>query len=232
MLEAIASAPRRQRLGDQAYDKIKHDIIACRLWPGSEATEAGLAEHYSLGLAPIRAALSRLTQEGLVNVVPRRGYVIAPITSQSVQEIFQLRLLLEPAAAAAAAGRVDVAKLKKMSAGPYDGRGTAGNLQFLKDNRDFHIEIARASGNERLERILASILDEMARLLHLGLFAGADAQTLSLDHKLQRRQHAALVEALANGDRKGAESIARQHIEHSREMVVNAVARGAFSVRL
>src|SRR5262245_53345201 len=103
----VKLGPRRQRLGDQAYDRIKEDIVVCRLRPGAEVTEAGLAQHYELGLAPIRAALSRLSQEGLVNVIPRRGYVITPITIQTVKEVFDLRLLLEPAAARAAAGRVN-----------------------------------------------------------------------------------------------------------------------------
>lgn len=227
----IDFAPRPQRLGDQAYDRIKEDLVVCRLRPGAEVTEAGLAAHYDLGLAPIRAALSRLVQEGLVNVVPRRGYIVAPITSQSVKEVFDLRLLLEPAAARAAAGHVDVDLLRKVSSGPYQERGNARDLSFLKDNRNFHLLIARAAGNQRMTRILESLLDEMERLLHLGLFA-SNRESLYIDHEMQRRQHEALVEALAAGDQAAAEKAAIQHIEHSRQLVMHAVMNGVLSITL
>jgi DNA-binding GntR family transcriptional regulator len=230
--KTIAFAPRPPRLGDQAYNLLKEDIVVCRLRPGAEVTEGGLAEHYNLGLAPIRTALSRLTQEGLVNVVPRRGYIVASITTQSVKDIFDLRLLLEPAAARAAAGRVDAIALRKLSAGPYDQGVTARDLKFLKDNRNFHVEIAHASGNERMARILESLLDEMARLLHLGLFGRRDIDGLRMDQAIQRQQHIELVDALVAGDRDAAEKAARQHVEHSRELVMNAVLSGAFSVNL
>lgn len=227
----IVFAPRPQRLGDQAYNRIKEDLVICRLRPGAEITEAGLADHYALGLAPIRAALSRLTQEGLVNAVPRRGYIVAPVTTQSVKEIFDLRLLLEAAAARAAAGRVNVNLLREVSAGPYEERGSADDLQFLKANRSFHILIARAADNQRLTRILESLLDEMERLLHLGLF-GSDREGLRIDHEMQRQQHEALVEALAAGDSDAAEKAAIRHVEHSRQLVMNAVINGVLSVDL
>jgi DNA-binding GntR family transcriptional regulator len=227
----ISFAPRPQRLGDQAYDRIKEDVVLCRLRPNAEVTEAGLAEHYDLGLAPIRAALSRLAQERLVIVVPRRGYIVAPITIQSVKELFDLRLLLEPATAKAAAGRVDVELLRKTGSGPHGKRGGARDLMFLKDNRNFHIEIARAAGNHRITRILESLLDEMERLLHLGLFE-SDHESLVIDHEMQRSQHEALVEALAAGDAVAAENAAIEHIVHSRQLVMRALMNGVLSLNL
>jgi DNA-binding GntR family transcriptional regulator len=110
--------------------------------------------------------------------------------------------------------------------------GRRDDTYCLRDNRDFHVEIARASGNERMARILASLLDEMERLLHLGLFSRREADRLRIDHELQRRDHAALVDALSAGDQDGAEKAARQHIEHSRELVTSAVLNGMFSANL
>jgi len=228
---SISLATRPQRLGDQAYDRIKEDIVVCRLRPGAEVTESGLADHYDFGLAPIRAALSRLTQDGLVSVVPRRGYIVAPITLQSVKEVFDLRLLLEPAAARTAAGRVDVELLRRAGQGPFERRGAAGDRLFLKGNRDFHIQIAQAAGNHRVTRILESLHDEMERLLHLGLFAN-NRKTLHIDHEMQRHQHEALIEALAAGDPAAAEKAATQHIEHSRKLVMDAVISGVLAVSL
>lgn len=228
----IKFGPRPLRLGDQAYTLIKDDIITCRLRPGAEMTESALAEYYNLGLAPIRAALSRLCQEGLLQAIPRRGYVVTPITIQSVTDLFDLRRLIEPAAARSAAGHVDANLLRKLGTGPSKKGNWATDRQFLKNNRDFHVEIARASGNVRLTRILESLLDEMERLLHLGLFARHDRDRLTIDHELQRQQHNALIAALVVGDQNAAEKAALVHVEHSRTLVLNGMMTGALVVNL
>src|ERR1700719_129296 len=103
MSGAGVARPQQNRV---AFDRIKRDIISCALAPGRQVTEGELASRYSLGKAPIRAALAGLCQEGLLRAIPRRGYLIAPITMRNVQDTIQLRLLLEPAAARLAAGRM------------------------------------------------------------------------------------------------------------------------------
>ena len=231
-IDTIRFGSRPLKLGDQAYNLIKEDIIICRLRPGSEMTESGLAEHYRMGLAPIRAALSRLCQEKLLLAIPRRGYVVTPITSQSITDLFDLRKLIEPAAARAAAGHVNGDLLRKLGTGPASNPSGPADRQFLKNNRDFHVEIVRASGNERMTRILESLLDEMERLLHLGLFARHDRDGINFDHEQQRQQHIALIEALVLGDKKAAEKAARIHVEHSRALVLSAMMNGTLVVNL
>lgn len=227
MLETITFAPPRELLGDRAYAQIRRDIILCRLPPALALTEAGMAEHYRMGLAPIRSALSRLVQERLVNVVPRRGYTVAPITIQGIRDAFELRLLLEPAVARAAVGRVDPSKLRSFLSGPYGDESAARDLELLEENRSFHLCIAEAAGNERMTQILAALLDEMMRLLHFGLFSRRDLHRVPIDYDLQLQQHAALVEAIAEGDRDRAETIARSHVELARTSVMSAVHAGA-----
>jgi DNA-binding GntR family transcriptional regulator len=226
-------APQPQSLGDQAYDVIKGDIVLCRLAPGAEFTEAALAERYRLGRASIRSALSRLSQDGFVNVVPRRGYVIAPITVKGVQEIFELRLILEPAAARIATGHVDLQRLRATNSWPTISDSTKQNLRFLTSNRAFHIAIAEATGNDRLAQAITTLHDEMARLLNLGLFSsGREPDALQIDYELQRQQHDVLIDSLAARDPDAAERAAREHIEHSRDLVVRAIFRNRLSFGL
>jgi len=90
-------------LTDRAYERIKHDIICCIIAPGTEISEAQLCAQYKLGKAPVRMALSRLAHDGLVRAIPRRGYMVTAITLKDIQDIFELRLMLEPAAARMAA---------------------------------------------------------------------------------------------------------------------------------
>jgi DNA-binding GntR family transcriptional regulator len=227
----VAAQP--QSLGDQAYDFIKGDIVLCKLAPGAEVTEAGLADRYQLGRAAIRSALSRLSQGGLVNVLPRRGYLIAPITVKGVQEIFELRLILEPAASRMATGHVDLARLGAANSWPTLSNSAKQNLRFLTSNRAFHIAIAQATGNDRLAQSIVTLHDEMVRLLNLGLFSsGRDPDAVRIDHELQRKQHEVLIASLAAGDPEAAERAAREHIEHSRDLVVQAIFRNRLSFGL
>ena len=209
----------RLSLGEQAYQRIKTEIVWCRLMPGEEISEARLAALFGFGKAPVREALFRLSQEGYVTALPRRGHVITPVTLQSVEDIFELRLLLEPAVVEKACGRVDAATLYELDAicaAGYRPGDIESEARFMTANQAFHREIARASGNERLARSLSQIMDEMARLLHLGFVLRERPEVL-------RAEHTALIEALVSGDRDGARAITVTHIESVRDLVMDGL---------
>jgi DNA-binding GntR family transcriptional regulator len=206
-------------LSDRAYERIRHDIISCALAPGAEISETQLCAHYKLGKAPVRMALNRLAHDGLVRAIPRRGYRVAPVTLKNVHDVFELRLMLEPAAARMAAGKMDAERLRKLDEAcradyePGDLRSTS---RFLEANKAFHVEIARAAGNMRLADAVEKLLDEMTRLLHLGLGLRNHSQEMT-------REHRALVKALVRGDGATAERVCRERIEAARSMVLSAI---------
>jgi DNA-binding GntR family transcriptional regulator len=215
---------RPRPLGEVTYEALRRDIIRCKLEPGAEVTEGAICDRYGVGKAPVRAALARLNQDGLVRAVPRHGYVIAPITLKNVQDMYGLRLVIEPTVARMAIGRIDVARLRSVNVAPGASKGEEAELVFLKANRDFHLAIAEASGNQRICGIMAQLLDDMARLIHLGLFSSDwRAGTMRSAHESQAAQHDDLIEALQEGDARKAESAARIHIEESRELVMKAL---------
>lgn len=209
----------RRGLTDAAYHAIKQEILNCDLAPGTEVTERELGARFGVGKAPLREALIRLRHEGLLESIPRSGYRIMPVTIQDVQDIFALRLLLEPAAARQAAGRIDEALLRQLNelckAGytPGDRRSEAA---FLRANREFHIAIADASGNRRLARMLGQLLEETERLFHLGL--AVRDRTDEMQH-----EHADLVAALARGDSDAAERTTIEQINAARTMVMDGI---------
>jgi len=209
-------------LTEQACAALRRDILATTLAPGAALSESGLAERYRLGKAPIRAALARLAEEGLVRSAARRGWQVTPVTLRDVREVFELRLILEPAAAGLAAGRVDEARLRALDrivGAGYRPGDAAGTLAFLEANREFHCAIAELSGNERLARQIGRLLDEMTRMLLLGL--GGRDRTGEMAH-----EHRALIDALAAGDSAQSERITREQIEASRKMVLAALIAG------
>lgn len=206
-------------LTERAYDRIRRDIISCVIMPGSEISETQLCTQYKLGKAPVRVALTKLSHDGLVRAIPRRGYRVVPVTLKDIHDVFELRLMLEPVAARMAAGKVNTQRLRMYDevcrAGyqPGDAKSTG---RFLEANKAFHVTIAQATENARLAGAIEHLLDEMTRLLHLGLGLRKGSQEMQHEHKT-------LVKALARGDGETAERICREQIEASRNMVLSAI---------
>lgn len=221
-----AEAPS-QRQSDQAFDAIKNEIILCQLAPGARFSEAELSDRYSFGRAATRAALMRLAEVRLVQPVPRHGFVVTPITIASIRELFELRLIAEPQAAALAVGKIDTTKLRALNRSPQSAGSDPEQLAFVESNRAFHRAIAVATGNSRLVNLLESLADEMQRLVHLGLFGpgGSEAERRNAD-----TQHEELIAAFEHGDTKAAKLAARLHIEHARSMAMDRIVNGSAAI--
>jgi DNA-binding GntR family transcriptional regulator len=193
-MEAQAGSP----LGEQAYTVLRKEIVSLGLAPGAEVSEQRLVSEFGLSRAAVRAALARLRAEGLITSVPRRGHFVSVITLRDVDEVFQLRLLLEPEAAALAAGRMgepELRDLQRVADRSYDVGSRESISAFLDANRELHVRVAEASGNGRLARSVATLLGEAERALHLALAAGAGEKGLRIVH-----EHGELVDALVAGD--------------------------------
>jgi DNA-binding GntR family transcriptional regulator len=209
----------RDSASARAYDTLKEQILSCELPPGASLNEGRLAESLAMSKTPIREALRMLAHEGFVEVLPRQGYRVTEMTLADVQEIFHLRLLLEPAAAALAAERASADQLQALRALAEDGTEVVTADDFaalIARNREFHVLLAEASGNARLAATLRHLLEEIQRLF----LAGLDLRE-SVDE--QRGEHRDLVAALLKGNHHLAHDIAVRQIESSRERVMAAL---------
>jgi DNA-binding GntR family transcriptional regulator len=192
-------------LGEHAYRRLRDEIVSLGLPPGAEVSEQRLTEDFDLSRASVRAALARLRADGLVTSVPRRGHVVAVLTLRDVHEVFRMRLLLEPEAAALAAGNIGVAELAALDgacAKRYDPADKDSVTGFLAANRELHLRVAAASGNGRLARSIAALLSEAERASHLALSAGAGEGGIRIFH-----EHAELIEALVRPDPEAARTL-------------------------
>lgn len=207
---------------DLAYERLKRAILTCALAPGTELREASLAEQFELGRTPVRGALGRLVQDGFVEVRPRKGYRITDLKVTDVNEVFELRLMLEPAAcelAAARAPRQAVEALHDLAHAEYDHTDPDSYERFLVDNREFHVRLAEAAGNHRLARSIRTLLEEMQRLFFLSL-------TVRDTSSEQLHEHLDLYEAIVAGDAARARAISADQIEQSRRRVIEALITG------
>lgn len=206
----------RPQLNSIAFERLKRDILTCALEPGRQVTEGQLAARYTLGKAPIRAALAGLCQAGLVRAIPRRGYLITPITLSDVQDLTDLRLLLEPSAAKLAAGQLGpeqidtLYRLCEVRCSPRE----RSSERAVSAHRELHLAIARGCGNQRLAGTLAKLYDDVERLMHLGV-SRVDPQEMS--------GYKPLVDALAGNNGDAAAELMIEQIELGRKRILEAL---------
>lgn len=206
-------------MADRAYDQIKRAILRCDLEPGSQVTEEQLAERFGLSRSVVRPALKRLYQQQLIRTDTRNRYVVRPITLKDAHELFELRLMIEPVAARQAAGRIDPEQLERLNqlcSAQYVPGDRDSAERFLQANAEFHITVARASGNDLIAEIVSSLLEREQRLNHLAHVLGDRNQDAF-------HEHSELVEALITGDGDQAERVMAEGIRSARSFVIEAL---------
>lgn len=217
--KGVAADSEPRLLAETAYITIKRSIVCCELEPGQQITEEQLAARFGVGRAAVRAALKRLYQEQFIQSVTRHRYVVTPITLKHVQELFELRMLLEPAAARRAAGRIDAQLLRHLS-DLSEASYEVGNRQsaeaFLTTNTEFHALVAQASGNSLLASMVRGLLDKVERVHHM-------SHLLHDRNETAYHEHHELLEALMAGDAERAEQVMIQQIEAARAFVLDAM---------
>ncbi len=166
---------------EKAYDSLKRGIIRGEIPEGGFLSEPEMMKRYGIGRTPYREACNRLHHEGLLEVVPRRGFLVPKSSFQAVRDLFEARLLVEGTVAELAAQRASDAELKdleKIVNRPPGARPEA----LIKANIDFHMLLAKMSRNAELERILTQLLDRTQRLMYMEVTRSNAAATFKADH--------------------------------------------------
>lgn len=207
-------------LAVQAYDSLKRDIIAGSLAPGDMVLEGELAGRYGMSKTPIREALSLLANEGFVQIVPRRGTIITPISLTDIQHTFFLRMLLEPEAAALAARRIlpdELAALEALLAEfpQQPAAGAESMTWMLGSHQLFHRGIADASGVPPLARMIVGVLEKVTQ------FYNSHPNIPHVGHA----NHRDLLDALRDHDPETARSLVADGIRLSRQRLLDSLVQ-------
>jgi DNA-binding GntR family transcriptional regulator len=212
-------APGSRLLRLDIFRELRQDILACRLPPGAELREAELAERFAVSKSPVRDALSRLVHEGLVIVMPRQGYRVAPISMKDVRDMFQYRAVLESGCIRVAAESASAEALRALDRF-RDFDPAAYPDGFIGYNRDFHSSLAGLCGNARLVQAVAGQMDQMDRVITMSLAALRRADPARLI-----QQHGEIVDALQRQDPRRAAALVARHIGEAARRVCGALER-------
>ncbi|NYF80234.1 GntR family transcriptional regulator [Granulicella arctica] len=196
---------------ERVYQKLRQAIVECELSPGTSFSESDLVRRYKASRTPVREACQRLEHEGLVRIVPFRGYSIAPLSVAEFLEMQELQLILEPAAAALAAERItpeQVAELEECALYEYRVGDAESYREFVRKNHQLHTAIASASRNRQLFETVNNIHVRLMRFFFLGLPFESWGETLVEEHRK-------LLGAIRNRQPEEARRYAAEHIQNA-----------------
>ncbi len=214
---ADRALPRPRALVGEVYNAILDRITSLEIVPGARINMDTLARELGVSPTPVREALSRLEAEGLVLKTHLVGHRALPqLTREQVEQLFELRLLIEPAGAAMAARnltsplRATLARLHvHMSGAPGEPPPTYS--EFARKDAEFHAVIAEASGN-------AFLADALAKLrTHVHIFRLVSHTRVTTE---AIGEHADLLAALERGDAAASRRLMRDHILASRHRIL------------
>ena len=216
---APTEAGERLPLRDEAYAAIKQRIITCEFKPGGYLNEAKISLALGIGRTPVHQAIERLEQDGLVEIMPRKGIIVTALSVDTVAQIIDVRLINEPYCAMLAAERIDANELAALHniLERTDAATSAHDTnQMMLLDREFHMAIASAARNPILASILQNLHERSLRFWFLSLTAQEQQRSV-------QDEHLAIADALQRRDRDGATQAMRAHIESFRKNIIHRV---------
>jgi DNA-binding GntR family transcriptional regulator len=199
-------------LREQARRVLRTSIITGELEEGRVYSVGELAEHLGVSATPVREAVFDLAHLGLVEMIRNRGFVVPPLTDHDLDEIFQLRILLEVPAVEAVAGTLDAevsARARDAVERCLAGAHAGDVATFIDADREFHLRLLEAYSNGRLVTIVERLRDQ-ARLYGLRDLAASGRLVASGE------EHVRILDAVNAGDRAAVREQVERHLRHTR----------------
>ena len=207
-------------LRDQTYDIIKNMIIMREIEPGKKINEENIAREIQVSRTPIREALCRLENEGIVKIIPRRGAFVSELTETNVREILLIREVLEGLVVRLAIENMDEKTLEKLRKSlekvsdlPEKNRDL---INYTRSEVDFHSILLSASNNQMLKNMM-EIVNAHLQIIRL--------RTVVIPERAQRtvKEHQQILKAIEKRDAVSAEQLMREHIRSVREVALKNI---------
>lgn len=225
MISSSGHASRRHRsargttkLADAVHESLRADILARRSEPGQRLDVPGLAQRFRTSQMPVRQAIGRLADAGLVDVKPRSGSYVTRLDVKEISQTFDVRRALEQLAAESAVRNVtaeDLQTLESLVEG-IDAAVLVGDTERHDQlNSEFHDRLIRLSGNDKLVQIYED-LNAHIKIARIHLETRDWAQRT----ELERIEHRAILDALHRRDESELSTALTRHIERSKQVLI------------
>lgn len=217
----------RRDLSDRVYQVLRTEILSGKLAPGQRLSLEEFAQHFKVSITPVRDALRQLAADGLVELQSRRGAFVTQPTWAVVEEVYQVREILECAAVDYVIQRGgdalrELERLVEEIVGTTVGEVHSDYLAYIRLDQRFHQCLIDCVGNKKLSEIYTGLRSHT--LVTLALYSSADqraSDTLS--------EHEEILAALRNGDVARAQAALRTHLRNAKAEIARKVAAGFLS---
>jgi len=214
-LRRPGEAPARANLAEQVYDELKSQMHDFRLVPGDRFSEAEIGTRLGVSRTPVREALFRLRNEGLLDVESKSGWYVRPIDFDKLEQLYDLRVILEAASVQRLCSRAEPAPeldaLKAQWLVPVAERLQDGREVGALDEM-FHATLVRAAGNEEIARVHWDVTERIRVIRRLD-FTRADRIDATY------AEHAKILRSVIQRKADNALLLLKSHIEQSKSEV-------------
>jgi DNA-binding GntR family transcriptional regulator len=220
-----AAAPRL--LHEAVVDRLRDLIMQGDLEPGIKLNERVLCEQLRISRTPLREALKYLASEGLVELLPNRGAIVAPLDPARLQQIFTVLETLEALAGELACRHASEEQLREIRALHYEMLAHHARhelAEYFRCNQEIHARIVAASGNEPLAQIHSALNTNARRARYM-----ANLSQERWDEAVA--EHEEILDALTRRDATRLQRLLREHLEHKLALVMEALAERSEGAR-
>jgi len=216
-------------LTQEAYERLRADLLACRLQPGERLRINELCKKLSVSLGAVREALSRLTSEGLVSAEPQLGFRVAPISAIDLQDLTMVRTEIEGLCLRQAIAHGDlvwesriVAAYHRLSRTPHNAPDDPKRLndEFASAHAEFHQELVSACTSAWLHRLRGILFAQAARYIALSV-------PLARQDRDRNQEHRDLMDAVIGRNADLAVKLMTAHLNLTTRILLDALAAPA-----
>lgn len=211
-VQGLAEIGERVSLREKVAESLRAALVSGRMVPGTTYSIPALAEQFGVSATPVREAMLDLVNEGIVAPVPNKGFRVVELSDDELDQITELRRLLEVPTVRGLAGAITPATMKRLRRLAESIRRAASQgdvVAYVEADRELHLVLLAAAGNGRLVDLVGRLRDQ-SRLYGLEQLAADGVLAESAD------EHGLLLDALEAGDAAAAEQLISHHLDHVR----------------
>ena len=205
---------KKESLKQKAYDDIKSKIINCEYMPNSFLNETTLMEGINTSRTPIREALSKLEQENLVTIIPKKGIMVNDLSLNDISMIFQVRELIEPFIIRTNGSNIDKKALKLMRSMVMEDITKQNAKKIYQIDDRLHRFFISSSGNKYFLQTMDHIYNQNHRLRILS------GQKIDSRLKETQEEHLNIIDLLIAGKNDDAADALKKHIDNSKNAAI------------
>ncbi len=212
------SRPQTRTLREWVLNQLTELIMNGTMYPGYRMVEANLSAELGVSRSPLREALRQLEQDGLITTLPNTSTIVSPIRRTDIEQIYEIRIGLEPLMAGYAAAHHYPAPLESCYRLNLELKDAVNGVDFAKLDFAMHQGIWAMASRDRIAASLRSISRQAQRQLALG------AQGLTDEGRQQSyEEHRLLLDAISEGNAATATVLMREHLTSGRSRILSVL---------